>query len=73
MGMYYPCLLFKRIIPMRITNTYLDDDKDAWWTIDVHVFFLTDELFQASESAKSKFDEWITTYFIKTEIGTKHD
>ena len=42
---------------MRITNTYLDADKDVWWAINVHVFFLTDELFQASEHAKSKFDE----------------
>lgn len=58
---------------MRITNTYLDNDKDAWWTIDVHVFFLTDELYHASEHARSKFDEWVTTYFTKTEIGTKHD
>lgn len=58
---------------MRITNTYLDDDKDAWWTIDVHVFFLTDELFQACESAEINFDEWVTNYFTKTEIGTKHD
>ena len=33
---------------MKITNTYLDGDKDAWWTIDVHVFFLTDKLFRAS-------------------------
>ena len=73
MGMYYPCLLFERVIPMRITNTYLDSDKDAWWVVDMHVFFLTDELFQASEHAKSKFDEWVTTYFTKTEIGTKHD
>lgn len=58
---------------MRITNTYLDDDKDVWWTINVHVFMLTDELFQASKSAINKFDEWVVTYFIKTEIGTKHD
>lgn len=60
---------------MRITNTYLDDDKDVWWAIDEHIFVFisTDQLFQASESAKSKFDEWVTTYFIKTEIGTKHD
>ena len=58
---------------MRITNTYLDNDKDAWWTINEHVFFLTDEIFQASEHAESKFDEWVTTHFIKTEIGTKHD
>ena len=73
MGMYYPCLLFKRITLIRITNTYLDGDKDAWWTIDVHVFFLTDEVFQASEHAEIKFDEWVTNYFTKTEIGTKHD
>ena len=58
---------------MRITNTYLDGDKDAWWAINVHVFFLTDELFKASEYAKSKFDEWVTDYFTKTKIGTKHD
>ena len=58
---------------MKITNTYLDGDKDAWWTIDVHVFILTDELFQASKSAINKFDSWVTTYFTKTEIGTKHD
>ena len=58
---------------MRITNTYLDGDKDAWWTIDVHVFFLTDELYHASEHARSKFDEWVTNHFIKTKIGTKHD
>ena len=73
MGMYYPCLLFKRIIPMRITNTYLDSDKDAWWIIDMHVFFLTDELYQAGGHARDKFDSWVTIYFTKTEIGTKHD
>ena len=58
---------------MRITNTYLDGDKDTWWTIAEHVLFLTNEVYQASEHAKSKFDEWITDYFTKTEIGTKHD
>ncbi len=58
---------------MRITNTYLDDDKDAWWRIDVHVFYLTDELFKAGESAEINFDEWVTTYLTKTEIGTKYD
>lgn len=58
---------------MIITNTYLDDDKNAWWSIDIHVFFLTDEMFQASESAINKFDRWVTTYFIKTEIGAKYD
>ena len=58
---------------MKITNTYLDADKDAWWAIDEHVFFLTDKLFHASEHAENKFDEWVTTCFIKTEIGTKHD
>ena len=58
---------------MRITNTYLDNDKDAWWTITEHVFFLTDELYHASEHARSKFDTWARTYFTKTEIGTKHD
>ena len=58
---------------MRITNTYLDADKDAWWTIGMHVFILTDGLFQASESAEIRFDEWVTDYFTKTEIGPKHD
>ena len=58
---------------MRITNTYLDADKDAWWVVDMHVFFLTDELLQASKSARDKFDSWLITYFTKTEIGTKHD
>ena len=58
---------------MRITNTYLDGDKDAWWAIGMHVFILTDELFQASESARNKFDSWVTTDLTKTEIGTKHD
>ena len=36
---------------MRITNTYLDADKDAWWAINEHVFFLTDEIYRASEHA----------------------
>ena len=58
---------------MRITNTYLDSDKDAWWTIDVHVFIFADELFQASKSAINKFDSWTRTDLTKTEIGTKHD
>ena len=58
---------------MRITNTYLDSNKDVWWVVDMHVFCLTDALFQASESARGKFDEWVTSYFTKTEIGTKHD
>ena len=58
---------------MRITNTYLDNDKDAWWKIDAYVFFLTDKLFRANTHAESKFDEWVTNYFTKTEIGTKHD
>ena len=58
---------------MRIINTYLDNDKDAWWTINEHVFFLTDGIYQASKHAENKFDEWVTTHFIKTEIGTEHD
>lgn len=58
---------------MRIANTYLDSDKDVWWATGIHVFILTDELFQASKSAINKFDSWITTDFTKTKIGTKHD
>lgn len=58
---------------MRITNTYLDGDKDIWWKLGKNVFFRTYAIFRASRSAEVKFNSWVSDVFNKIEIGTKHD
>ena len=57
---------------MRISNTYLDVDKDVWCKLGMNVFFLTHRIFMASSPSGNKFNSWVDGVFTKIEIGTKH-